>query len=110
MGSTSGGLHGDSMFDHGLGIVLHCSNLVEGPCFGLVDGTKAKSVWLDVNFDQIRFQVTIEQWFIPHHQISKGQDGIPKIASRGRTRSSCLCVALKKNRFFGELLLDGNKC
>jgi hypothetical protein len=44
MGSTSGGLHGDSMFGHGFGIVLHCLNLVEGPCFGLIDGAKAKSV------------------------------------------------------------------
>lgn len=43
MGSTSGGLHGDSMFGHGLGMVLHCSNLVEGPCIRLIDGTKVKT-------------------------------------------------------------------
>jgi hypothetical protein len=39
----------------------------------------------------------------------KEQDGIPKVASRGRIRGSCLCEALKNNHFFGELLLDGNK-
>jgi hypothetical protein len=44
MGFTSGGLHGDSMFGHTLGMVLDCSNLVKGPCLGLIDGTKAKNI------------------------------------------------------------------
>jgi hypothetical protein len=44
MGSTSGRLHGDSMFGPKFKMVMHCSNLVEGPCLGLIDGAKAKNV------------------------------------------------------------------
>ncbi len=79
MGSTSGHLHGDSMFGPELRMILHCWNLVEWPCLGLIDGAEAKSVWLDVNFDLRRVQVVIEWWFTPHHQILKDKMGFIKL-------------------------------
>lgn len=106
MGSTSGRLHGDSMFGPKFKMVMHCSNLVEGPCLGLIDGTKAKSVWLDVNFENSSCD-----WMMIHatSQNPKGQDGIHKVASRGRTWGSCLCEALKKTNFWVSSSLMGTK-
>jgi hypothetical protein len=41
---SSGNLHGDLVFGHGLGVVVHHLNLFEGPCLGLVDDIKIRSV------------------------------------------------------------------
>jgi hypothetical protein len=44
------GLHGDSMFVHGLRVTSHHLDLVKGPCLGLLNITKVGNTWLNVNF------------------------------------------------------------
>jgi hypothetical protein len=39
---STGGLHGDSMFGHGLTMTSHHLDLVKGPCLGLVNLKKSR--------------------------------------------------------------------
>jgi hypothetical protein len=45
------GLHGNSMFGHGVRVTSHHLDLVKGPCLGLVNNKKVGNAWFDVNYN-----------------------------------------------------------